>query len=49
MEHRFIVVTEQETRFAELNEALQNLGVAVWLHWNTDVLAQATVQLDAVY
>lgn len=40
MEHRFIVVTEQETRFAELNEALQNLGVAVWLHWNTDVLAQ---------
>jgi len=40
MEHRFIVVTEQEARFGELNEALQGLGVAVWLHWNTDVLAQ---------
>lgn len=40
MEHRFIVVSEQESHFAQLNEALQSIGVAVWLHWNTDVLSQ---------
>ena len=40
MEHRFIVVSEQESSFAQLNDSLQSIGVAVWLHWNTDVLSQ---------
>lgn len=40
MEHRFIVVSEQESNFAQLNDSLQSIGVAVWLHWNTDVLSQ---------
>lgn len=40
MEHRFIVVTEFESQFQELSRILQNLGLPVWLHWNTDMLAQ---------
>ncbi|MDD5329940.1 MAG: hypothetical protein PHX38_08045 [Sulfuricella sp.] len=40
MEHRFIVVTEDESHFRDLSEALQSLGLPVWLHWNTDMLAQ---------
>ncbi|MGE5469490.1 MAG: hypothetical protein ACM3X0_01700 [Bacteroidota bacterium] len=47
MEHRFIVVTEQEANFAQLNEALQSIGVCVWLHWNTDVLSQLVGSLGA--
>lgn len=40
MEHRFIVVTDSEARFGELGAALAGLGTPVWLHWNTDILAQ---------
>lgn len=47
MEQRFIVVTEQEARFASLNEAIQSLGVAVWLHWNSDVLVQLVGSMGA--
>ncbi|TCJ17977.1 hypothetical protein EZJ19_03470 [Parasulfuritortus cantonensis] len=40
VEKRFIVVTDNETRFNELNDALKSIGTSVWLHWNTDLLAQ---------
>lgn len=40
MEKRFIVVTDNETRFNELSEILRVIGTSVWLHWNTDLLAQ---------
>lgn len=40
VEKRFIVVTDNETRFNELSEALKSAGTSVWLHWNTDLLAQ---------
>ena len=40
VEKRFIVVTDNETRFNELSDALKSIGTAVWLHWNTDLLSQ---------
>lgn len=40
VEKRFIVVTDNETRFNELSDALKSVGTAVWLHWNTDLLSQ---------
>lgn len=40
VEKRFIVVTDNETRFNELSDALKSTGTSVWLHWNTDLLAQ---------
>jgi pilus assembly protein CpaE len=40
VEKRFIVVTDNETRFNELSDALKSIGTSVWLHWNTDLLAQ---------
>ncbi|MFA5082014.1 MAG: hypothetical protein WC474_05660 [Hydrogenophilaceae bacterium] len=40
VEKRFIVVTDNETRFNELSDALKGIGTAVWLHWNTDLLSQ---------
>lgn len=40
VEKRFIVVTDNETRFNELNDALKGIGTSVWLHWNTDLLSQ---------
>lgn len=47
MEQRFIVVTEQESRFTVLSEAIQSLGVSVWLHWNSDVLVQLVGSMGA--
>lgn len=47
MEHRFIVVTESEAHFNELSEALQSLGLPVWLHWNTDMLTQLVGSLGS--
>lgn len=40
VEKRFIVVTDNETRFNELSETLKGVGTSVWLHWNTDLLSQ---------
>ena len=40
VEKRFIVVTDNETRFNELSESLKGVGTSVWLHWNTDLLGQ---------
>lgn len=47
MEQRFIVVTEQEAHFSTLSESLQNLGVSVWLHWNSEVLVQLVGSMGA--
>lgn len=40
VEKRFIVVTDTESRFNDLNESLKSVGTSVWLHWNTDLLGQ---------
>lgn len=47
METRFIVVTADEVRFTQLNEAIKGLGVSVWLHWNSDVLVQLVGSMGA--
>lgn len=47
MEQRFIVITEQEAHFNALSEAVQSLGVSVWLHWNSDVLIQLVGSMGA--
>lgn len=47
MEQRFIVVTGQETHFNALSEAIKSQGVAVWLHWNSDVLVQLVGSMGA--
>lgn len=47
VEKRFIVVTDNETRFNELSETLKGIGTSVWLHWNSDLLAQLVGSLGA--